>query len=104
MLFSKTKEISTLIIFHIIRVEYGCTEYVDPESHDVHEEYLASFKRTLIEKLRQCIDKSLAHDTDAGKGKRKTVQVSIYSFYGTVLFTHKYRRVSEARERERASL
>jgi NACHT domain- and WD repeat-containing protein len=41
---------------------------VDPEDHDSHEEYLAAFKRTIIEKLRVCIDKSLSIDPDGGKG------------------------------------
>lgn len=57
------------------RVEYCNTEAVDPETHEPHEEYLAAFKRTMIEKLRGCIDNSLATDPDGGKGKRKTVQV-----------------------------
>jgi hypothetical protein len=57
-------------------VEYCNTESVDPETHESHEEYLAAFKRTLIEKLRVHIDKGLSHDPDGGKGKRKTVQVS----------------------------
>lgn len=61
----------------INRVEYRNTESVDPETHDSHEEYLAAFKRTLIEKLRHCIDKGLSHDPDGGKGKKKTVQVSV---------------------------
>lgn len=57
-------------------MEYRNTESVDPETHESHEEYLAAFKRTLIEKLRHCIDKGLSHDPDGGKGKKKTVQVS----------------------------
>jgi hypothetical protein len=61
---------------NINRVEYHNTESVDPETHESHEEYLAAFKRTLIEKLRHCIDKGLSHDPDGGKGKKKTVQVS----------------------------
>jgi hypothetical protein len=56
-------------------VEYRNTESVDPETHESHEEYLAAFKRTLIEKLRHCIDEGLSHDPDGGKGKKKTVQV-----------------------------
>lgn len=31
----------------------------------------------MIEKLRQCIDKSLTNDPDGGKGKKKTVQVGL---------------------------
>jgi len=51
------------------RVEHGNNnDYVDPEGHDSHEEYLAAFKRTLIEKLRVCIDKDLKYDPDGGKG------------------------------------
>jgi hypothetical protein len=51
------------------RVENGNNnDYVDPEGHDSHEEYLAAFKRTLIEKLRVCIDKDLKYDPDGGKG------------------------------------
>lgn len=67
------------------RVEYHNSESVDPETHDAHEEYLAAFKRTLIEKLRECIDTSLKQDPDGGKGKRKTVQVS-REFYGALKF------------------
>lgn len=57
-------------------MEYRNSDSVDPETHESHEEYLAAFKRTLIEKLRVCIDKGLSQDPDGGKGKRKTVQVS----------------------------
>lgn len=77
------------------RVDGNNGEYIDPERHE-HEEYLAAFKRTMIEKLRICIDGDLARDPDGGKGyvkciyvlclllknfftsirKRKTVQVS----------------------------
>lgn len=66
-------------MFLVYRVEYRNNDSVDPETHDSHEEYLAAFKRILIEKLRQCIDKSLANDPDGGKGKRKTVQVRFVS-------------------------
>lgn len=61
----------------VCRVEYCKSDSVDPETHESHEEYLAAFKRTLIEKLRQCIDNSLTNDPDGGKVKRKTVQVRI---------------------------
>lgn len=51
------------------RVEHGNNnDNLDPEGHDSHEEYLAAFKRTLIEKLRVCIDKDLKYDPDGGKG------------------------------------
>lgn len=69
-------------------------DIIDPERPE-HEEYLAAFKRSMIEKLRTSIDRDLARDPDGGKGyvflllhlsllkkftsinrKRKTVQVS----------------------------
>ncbi|KAG5678699.1 hypothetical protein PVAND_008347 [Polypedilum vanderplanki] len=55
----------------------GC-DNVDPEGNEAHEEYLAAFKRSLIEKLRVSIDKDLKYDPDGGKGKRKTVQEIFY--------------------------
>jgi hypothetical protein len=63
----------SLIYYSIIRVEHAgngaCIDgNVDPEGNEAHEEYLAAFKRTLIEKLRVSIDKSLKHDPDGGKG------------------------------------
>ena len=56
-------------------VEWYGSDLIDPENES-HEEYLASFKRTMIENLRQSIDASMAIDPD-GKGKKKTVQVRI---------------------------
>lgn len=48
------------------RVDGNNGDCIDPERPE-HEEYLAAFKRTMIEKLRVCIDRDLAHDPD-GKG------------------------------------
>lgn len=61
-------------LFNYSRVEYVDSDFIDPD-RESHEEYLASFKRTLIEKLRNSIDTSLSSDPDGGKGKKKTVQV-----------------------------
>lgn len=74
------------VLLFLHRVEYRNSESVDPETHESHEEYLAAFKRILIEKLRQCIDKSLSLDPDGGKGKRKTVQVSFMLHKNLLLF------------------
>lgn len=85
-------------------------DIIDPERPE-HEEYLAAFKRSMIEKLRTSIDRDLARDPDGGKGyvlsflyisllkkftfinrKRKTVQVSfiIHPFVCLCSFaTHK---------------
>lgn len=49
------------------RVEGNNGDMIDAERHE-HEEYLAAFKRSMIEKLRTSIDKDLAHDPDGGKG------------------------------------
>lgn len=49
------------------RVDGNNGECIDPERHE-HEEYLAAFKRTMIEKLRICIERDLKHDPDGGKG------------------------------------
>lgn len=80
------KVLLNIPFFAFCRVEYRNTESVDPETHEPHEEYLAAFKRTLIEKLQQCIDNSLSNDPDGGKGKRKTVQVKRSSFCFTSIY------------------
>lgn len=52
---------------HIHSVDGNNCDIIDPERPE-HEEYLAAFKRSMIEKLRTSIDKDLARDPDGGKG------------------------------------
>ncbi|XP_055702272.1 protein qui-1 [Phlebotomus papatasi] len=51
----------------------GETAEIDPDTES-HEDYLAVFKTTIIEKLRTTIDRSLINDPDCIKGRKKTVQ------------------------------
>uniref|UniRef100_A0A1L8DGI8 Putative wd40-repeat-containing subunit of the 18s rrna processing complex n=1 Tax=Nyssomyia neivai TaxID=330878 RepID=A0A1L8DGI8_9DIPT len=46
---------------------------IDPDKES-HEDYLAVFKTTIIEKLRVTIDRNLINDPDCIKGRKKTVQ------------------------------
>ncbi|XP_059616881.1 protein qui-1 isoform X2 [Phlebotomus argentipes] len=46
---------------------------IDPDTES-HEDYLAVFKTTIVEKLRATIDRSLINDPDCIKGRKKTVQ------------------------------
>lgn len=62
-------------IFLIFSIDWTGEIELDPEKES-HEEYLALFKRTLIQKLIESFDESLKNDPDGGKGKKKTVQVN----------------------------
>lgn len=73
---SSLRDFFHIFLFH--RVDYCNSTGVDPDNHDSHEEYLAAFKRNLIEKLLNCIERDLKFDPDGGKGKKKTVQEIFY--------------------------
>lgn len=53
---------------------------IDPDNED-HEAYLAEFKSMVMAKMRISIDKDLVNDPDVIKGRKKTVQVTIISFF-----------------------
>lgn len=57
----------TSIVSFMYSVDGNNGDIIDPERPE-HEEYLAAFKRSMIEKLRTSIDRDLARDPDGGKG------------------------------------
>jgi hypothetical protein len=62
------------VAFH--SVDWSEAGTIDPEQ-EVGEQYLRKFRNQITEKLRNSIESSLAVDPDGGKGRKKTVQVSV---------------------------
>lgn len=54
------------------------SEAIDPDNED-HEAYLSKFKNKVTDKLRLLIEAHITNDPDVIKGRKKTVQVSVWA-------------------------
>lgn len=57
---------------------------IDVDLED-HENYLMKFKNKIFDKIRNQIQEHISNDPDVIKGRKKTVQVSLFFICGNVL-------------------